>query len=61
MIKVNDRVIRLDGGYTAGRKGIVIEMDHGNSRAKVSWTQDSKGNKMTLRTWIKLTSIKKLN
>lgn len=63
-LKVNERVERLDGGYTKGKQGKVVEIQlkgqpgNGyqscpNDRARVFWDGDK-------RTWVKFSSLKQI-
>lgn len=54
--QVNDNV-RLNGGYTKGRIGIVRDVNSIQSRARVEWDLKSEGRK--LRTLVAFKSISK--
>ena len=49
-MEINDRVQRLDGGYTKGKLGTVVEIDDKAGRARVFWDGDK-------RTWVRFASL----
>lgn len=49
-MNINDRVQRLDGGYTKGKTGTVVEIDDKACRARVFWDGDK-------RTWVRFSSL----
>ena len=49
-MNINDRVIRLDGGYTKGKLGTVVDNDIKEGRARVMWDGDK-------RTWVRWASL----
>jgi hypothetical protein len=49
-MKTGDEVVRIDGGYTVGRKGKIIAINESNNRAQVSWYGENK-------TWVSFTSL----
>lgn len=48
--EINTEVIRIDGGYTVGRIGNVIELDEARGRVRVAWNNEP-------RTWVGIKSI----
>ncbi len=52
-MNVGDAVVRLDGGYTRGRRGMVLAIAEG--RARVDWAGAG------VRTWVRLTSLRGLS
>jgi hypothetical protein len=51
-IIIGARVERLDGGYTKGRKGTVIELSDDGSRARILWDGGHP------KTWVRLASLR---
>lgn len=47
-LEIGDEVARIDGGYTVGRKGTIIEIK--DNRARVAWNNNP-------RTWVSFNSI----
>lgn len=56
-IEIGKRVVRLASDYTNGRKGEVIEINNEKGRARVAWSEESNGERMKLRTWIRFTDL----
>ncbi len=51
-ITTGARVERLDGGYTRGRKGTVVDLSDDGARAQISWD----GGRP--KTWVRLASLR---
>ena len=49
-MNINDRVIRLDGGHTKGKTGVVVDNDLKAGRARIMWDGDK-------RTWVRWASL----
>lgn len=44
--------------YTNGRKGKIIEINQEAERARVHWTQEKTGHKISIRTWVKFSFLR---
>jgi len=64
--EIGQEVIRIDGGYTVGNIGTVVEIDE-NGRVRVYWDKVARVDGQVApafdprRTWVKPTSVRSTN
>lgn len=53
-------VIRVasEKDYTNGRKGSILEINDFAERARVHWTKEATGHKISIKTWVKFSALK---